>query len=184
MTSRVEVTFRCVRPGPFAVEQSNSPDNIKHGISTSSHVDTHQPADLQGSLQLSSPSLLRPRPSPYHVGSLQVPFSESPGYDSLARRFSSYPSPLKLSALGSWQKATDSSEYVDIRDLQSISDPELNNDDVLIGYLYGAGRRAMVPCVVSYGNKAYWVHFLVGTGAPATFLSEKVHTPTDVESYA
>ena len=165
--------------------------------------------------------LLRPRPSAYHVGSLQVPFSESPSYDGLARRFSSYPSPLKLSAPGSWQKATDSSGYVDIHDIQSISDLELNNYDVLImdlnetalrtevskvfsidylakateddakrevdiinGYLYGAGRRAMVPCVVSYGNKAYWVHFLVDTSAPATFLSEKVHTPTDAESYA
>jgi hypothetical protein len=119
----------------------------------------------------------------------------------------------------SWQKATDSREYVDIHDLGNISDLELNNYDVLItdmnektlrteiskvfgidylakateddvkrevdvinGYLYGDGRRAMVPCVVSNGNKACWVHFIVETGAPGTFLSEKVNTPTYIES--
>ena len=151
-----------------------------------------------------------------HVGSLQAPFS---GYDTLARPFSSYPNPLKLSALGSWQKATDSSEYIDIHDLRSISGLALNGYDVLItdisentlrteisksfgidylakatehdakreidtidGYLYGEGYRAMVPCVVSSRNKAYWVHFFVDTGAPATFLSEKVNAPTYAES--
>jgi hypothetical protein len=71
---------------------------------------------------------LRPFSSNY-VSSLQAPFS---GYNTLARRFSSYPSPLKLSALGSWQKATDSSEYVDIHDLHNIPGLELNNYDVLI----------------------------------------------------
>jgi hypothetical protein len=170
---------------------------------------------------LRHPLLRPPRPSPYHVGSLQVPFSESPSYDGLARRFSSYPNPVNLSALSSWQKAADSCGYVDIHDICDVSDLELNNYDVLVtdinkktlrteaskvfgidylakateddakrevdvitGYLYGEGRRAMVPCVVSNGNKAYWVHFLVGTSAPATFLSEKVHTPTDAENYA
>ena len=54
--------------------------------------------------------------------------------------------------------------------------------DAINGYLYGEGRRAMVPCVVSNGNKAYWVHFLVDTGAPVTFLSEKVNAPTYAES--
>jgi hypothetical protein len=54
--------------------------------------------------------------------------------------------------------------------------------DAINGYLYGDGRRAMVPCVVSNGNKAYWVHFLVRTGAPATFLSKKVNAPTYAES--
>ena len=149
---------------------------------------------------------LRPSSS-NHVGSLQAPFS---GYDT--RRFSSYPSPLKLSALVSRQKATDSSEYVDIHDLRSISGLELYNYDVLItdvnenalrtdvskffgidylakateddvkrkvdvinGFLYGEGRRAMVPFVVNRGDHAYWVHFIVDTGAPVTFLSEKVN---------
>ena len=151
-----------------------------------------------------------------HVGSLPAPFS---GYGTLARPFSSCSDPLKLSALGSWQKATDSSEYVDIHDLQSISGLALNGYDILItdinentlrteiskgfgidylakatehdakreidaidGYLYGEGYRAMVPCVASSRNKAYWVHFLVDTSAPATFLSEKVNASTYAES--
>jgi hypothetical protein len=151
-----------------------------------------------------------------HVGSLQAPISR---YDALAQRFSSYPKPLNLFALPSWQKATGSREHVDIHDLSNISDLELNNYDVLVtginektlrteiskvfgidylakatgdevkrevdvinGYLYGDGLCAMVPCVVSNDNKAYWVHFLVDTGAPGTFLSEKVNTPTYIES--
>jgi hypothetical protein len=150
------------------------------------------------------------------AGSLQAPCS---GYDALARCFSAYPKPVNLFALKSWQKATNSSEYVDIHELRDISNLELNNYDVLItdvtektlrteiskvfgidylakateedakrevdainGCLYGDGRRAMVPCVVSNGNKAYWVHFFVDTGAPTTFLSEKVNAPTFAES--
>ena len=74
--------------------------------------------------------LRRPlRPFSNHVGSLQAPFS---GYDTLTRRSSSHPGPLKLSALGSWQKTTDSSEYVDIHDLYNTSELELDNYDVLI----------------------------------------------------
>ena len=163
----------------------------------------------------------RPTPRPFssnYVGSLQATFS---GYDTLARRFSSYPQPLNLFALPSWQKATDYKEYVDIHDLSDISDLELSNYDVLItdlnektlrseiskvfgidylakateddakrevdainGYLYGDGRRPMVPCVVSNGNKAYWVHFLVGTGAPGTFVSKKVNAPAMQRVYS
>jgi hypothetical protein len=118
-----------------------------------------------------------------HVGSLQALIS---GYDTLARRSSSYPKPLNLFALPSWQKATGSREYVDIHDLSNIDNLRLNNYDVLVtginektlrteiskvfgidylakaarddvkrevdvinGYLYGDGRCAMVPCVVS-----------------------------------
>jgi hypothetical protein len=151
-----------------------------------------------------------------HAGSLQAPFF---GYDTLARRFSSYPKPLNLFAVPSWQKATNSSEYVDIHELHDIIDlgpinyddpiPDINEKtlrteisqvfgidylakateddakreiDAIEGYLYGDGRRAMVPCVVGHGNKAYWVHFIVATGAPATFLSEKVNAPTHAES--
>ena len=156
------------------------------------------------------------RPFSNHLGSLQAPIS---GYDTLARRFSAYPSLLKLSAQGSWQKVTDSSEYVDIHDLYNISELELDNYDVLIkdinedtlrtdiskafgiayltkateddvkrkidainGYLYGEGRRAIVPCDVNNGDKAYWVYFLVDAGAPVSFLSEKVNAPTYAES--
>ncbi|KIX03490.1 uncharacterized protein Z518_07043 [Rhinocladiella mackenziei CBS 650.93] len=47
--------------------------------------------------------------------------------------------------------------------------------DIVSGYLYGEARRAMVPCVVHNGenDEGYWVHFLVDTGSPATFLSKK-----------
>jgi len=54
--------------------------------------------------------------------------------------------------------------------------------DVMNGYLYGEGRHAMFPCVVSNGNKAYWVHFIVDIGAPTTFLSKKVNAPTYAQS--
>ncbi|KIW99678.1 uncharacterized protein Z518_11091 [Rhinocladiella mackenziei CBS 650.93] len=50
--------------------------------------------------------------------------------------------------------------------------------DAVDGYWYGRARRAMVPSVVSNGDgdgkKAYWVHFIVDTDAPSTFLSEGV----------
>jgi hypothetical protein len=48
--------------------------------------------------------------------------------------------------------------------------------DVVDGYLYGEGRLAMVPLVVSNRSKAYWVYFIVDGGAPATYLSKKVST--------
>lgn len=56
--------------------------------------------------------------------------------------------------------------------------------DVTDGYLYGDGRRAMAPCVVHNGenDKAYWVHFFVDPGSPATFLSEKVNFLACTES--
>jgi len=56
--------------------------------------------------------------------------------------------------------------------------------DVISGYLYGDGRRPMVPCVVSNADKAYWVHFIVDTGSPATFLSEKVCNALDLRTDA
>jgi hypothetical protein len=65
---------------------------------------------------------------------------------------------------------------------KATEDDARRDIDAINGYLYGEGRRAMVPCVVSNGNKAHWVHFVVGTCAPATFLSEKVHGSTYAES--
>jgi hypothetical protein len=59
---------------------------------------------------------------------LQVPFSESPSYDGLARHFSSYPNPVNLFALSIWQKTADSSEYVDIHDIYDIGNLELITD--------------------------------------------------------
>jgi hypothetical protein len=53
--------------------------------------------------------------------------------------------------------------------------------DTIDGYLYGEGRRAMVPCVIRNGDKAYWVHFLVGNGSPWTFVSENVNNLTYTE---
>jgi hypothetical protein len=75
------------------------------------------------------------------------------------------------------------SRYFGIDYLAKATEDDARRDiDAINGYLYGEGRRAMVPCVVSNGNKAHWVHFVVGTCAPATFLSEKVHGPTYAES--
>jgi hypothetical protein len=53
--------------------------------------------------------------------------------------------------------------------------------DTIDGYLYGEARRAMVPCVVGNGDKAYWVHFIVDTLSPWTFVSEKVNNLTYTE---
>jgi len=53
--------------------------------------------------------------------------------------------------------------------------------DAIDGYLYGNTLRSMVPCVVTNGVKPYWVHFLVSTGAPVAYPSEKVNTPTYIE---
>ena len=67
---------------------------------------------------------------------------------------------------------------------EATEDDAMREVDAIDGYLYGDGRRAMVPCVVSNGDgdKAYWVHFLVSTGSPATFISKKVNAPTYAES--
>ncbi|KAN0075104.1 hypothetical protein V8E54_007715, partial [Elaphomyces granulatus] len=123
--------------------------------------------------------------------------SGPPSYDTLARRFSSYPAPVNLFSVRSWQKAKLSNKYVDIHELRDMSELEPKAFDALVsdvnektlqtevskvfgidylvkanGYLYGEGRRAMVPCVIRNGDKAYWVHFLVGNGSPWTFVSE------------
>jgi hypothetical protein len=42
---------------------------------------------------------------------------------------------------------------------KATEDDARRDIDAINGYLYGEGRRAMVPCVVSNGNKAHWVHF-------------------------
>jgi hypothetical protein len=70
--------------------------------------------------------------SSHHKRSMEVPFSGPPSYDTLARRFSSYPTPVNLYALQSWQKVKGPSEYVDIHELRDISDLDPKAFDVLI----------------------------------------------------
>jgi hypothetical protein len=96
------------------------------------HVDTHQPADLQVPLQSSSLSS-SPSSSPCYSSLLLKPCRQLiSGYDTLARRSSSYPKPLNLFALPSWQGATGSREYVDLHDLSNIDNLRPNNYDVLV----------------------------------------------------
>jgi len=53
--------------------------------------------------------------------------------------------------------------------------------DELYGYLY-ARRRLIVPCVISNGKMAYWVHCIVVPGDRDNYLSKKVNAPTYAEN--
>ena len=60
---------------------------------------------------------------------MQVPFSGPPTYDTVARRFSSYPNPLAFFAGKRQEEARDRGEFVDIHD---IGGPDPKDFDVLI----------------------------------------------------
>lgn len=45
-------------------------------------------------------------------------------------------------------------------------------------FIYGSRDRLIFPCVVSIGDDARWVFFIVDTGAPFTYLSCQVSTLT------
>jgi hypothetical protein len=76
---------------------------------------------------------------------------------------------------------TEISRVLGIDYLAKATDDANRDVDAINGYLYGDARRPLVPCVVSNANKAYWVHFIVDTGSPATFLSKTVNAPTYAE---
>lgn len=85
---------------------------------------------------LYSPLLRTPLRSPLHyhfrltsTRAIQVPFSGPPTYDTVARRFSSYPNPLAFYAQKRQEDARDRGEFVDIHDIGGI-DPK--DFDVLI----------------------------------------------------
>jgi len=42
------------------------------------------------------------------------------------------------------------------------------------GFAYGQKFRLIVPCVLGIEDKARWVFFIVGSGAPLTFISTQV----------
>jgi hypothetical protein len=54
---------------------------------------------------------------------MSVPFSGPPTYDTIARRFSSYPNPLAFFVHKRQQEARDCGEFIDIRDVGGV-DPK------------------------------------------------------------
>ncbi|KIX01840.1 uncharacterized protein Z518_09567 [Rhinocladiella mackenziei CBS 650.93] len=64
------------------------------------------------------------------------------------RPFSSYPNPVNLFAVGSWEKAARSGEYVDVHDLNEITDLEVNNYDVPIADLNDQKLRTEISKVL------------------------------------
>jgi hypothetical protein len=137
------------------------------------------------------------RPLRRPTGSVQAPFS---GYDTLTQHFSPKATDsngyvdihdldnagdlelnnydVRITDINERTLRTEISKALGIDYLAKATEADAKREiDAISGYLYGEGHRAMVPCVVSNGNKAYWVHFLVDTGAPITFLSEKVNPP-------
>jgi hypothetical protein len=52
------------------------------------------------------------------------------------------------------------------------------------GYISGRNIRTMFPCVVTHGDKAPWVFFIVVTGSPLTYLSEQVRVLLSIERMA
>ena len=143
---------------------------------------------------------------------MQVPFSGPPTYDTVARRFSSYPNPLGFFARKHQEEARDRGEFVDIHDIGGIDPKDFDvlitdidnkklrsevaevvgiqylakateaeaNKVVDIGhaYIFGHNSCTIFPCVVSYAGKSHWVFFIVDSGAPLTYLSAEVSTPT------
>lgn len=71
------------------------------------------------------------------------------------------------------------SDLVGIPYLREATKDEANNK-VQIGhcFIYGRNLRTIFPCVVSYRDKAYWVFFIVSSGAPLTYLSASVSIHT------
>ena len=48
------------------------------------------------------------------------------------------------------------------------------------GYIRGLNARAIVPFIVGHGDEARWVFFILGSGAPLTYLSDQVSGRNDM----
>jgi hypothetical protein len=49
-----------------------------------------------------------------------------------------------------------------------------NMPDKIYGFMYGRKFRMILPCLFGIGDKARWVFFIVGGGAPLTYISSQV----------
>ena len=112
------------------------------------------------------------------------------GYDTLAQRFSSYSKPLSLTDhhglghLGFTEEIVEA-EFSWIFGIEHLArateDDAERKVDELYGYLY-AGRRLIVPCVISNGKMACWVYCIVDPKAHSNYLSAKVNASTFAEN--
>jgi hypothetical protein len=42
------------------------------------------------------------------------------------------------------------------------------------GFVYGRKFRLILPCILSIDEKAHWIHFIVDSAAPLTYISKHV----------
>ena len=116
------------------------------------------------------------------------------GYDTLAQRFSSYSEPLNLAdirgpepigpvRLRERELEHEISWIFDIGYLaRATEDDAKRKVDTLYGYLYARKRYVIVPCVISNGEMACWVHCVLTSGIRGNYLSKKVNAPTYAEN--
>lgn len=126
-----------------------------------------------------------------HVGRLQASIS---GYDTLAQRFSSYSKPLSFTDIEGFdhpgnmgpterEMETEISWIFGIEYLARATEDDAERKvDELYGYLCTWRRRLIVPCVISNGKMACWVHCIVIPGAHRYCLSKKANAPTYAEN--
>jgi hypothetical protein len=67
------------------------------------------------------------------------------------------------------------SELVGIPYLKEATKDEADKvAEEIRGFTYGFRRHQILPCVVSIGDMARWVFFIVDSGAPTTYISTQV----------
>jgi hypothetical protein len=97
---------------------------------------------------------------------VQVPFSGPPTYDTVARRFSSYPNPLAFFVHKRQQEARDRGEFIDIHDVGGMNS---NDYDVLITDIDNKKMRSEI-------SEAVGIQYLVkATEADANKVVEVGH---------
>jgi hypothetical protein len=131
------------------------------------------------------------RPPQIMSAASQPPIS---GYDALAQRFSSYSKPpdyTDIQRLGhnynvgptEREMETEISWIFGIEYLARATEDDAERKvDKLYGYMNTERRRLIVPCVISNGKMACWVHCIVIPGAYGNYLSGKVNAPTYAEN--
>jgi hypothetical protein len=131
------------------------------------------------------------RPPQIMSAACKAPIS---GYDTLAQRFSSYSKPLSFTDMQGFdhdsnvgpterEMETEISWIFGIEYLARATEDDAERKiDELYGHLDNGRRRLIVPCVISNGKMACWVHCIVIPGAHGNYLSKKVNAPIYAEN--
>jgi hypothetical protein len=133
-----------------------------------------------------------------HLHNESSPFSGPPSHATLARRFSaSNSNSRRFFAQKAGKEAIEWSKFPDYDVLSTDAYDDMIHSEIsklvgipylkeatkdeadnvvreLDGFIYGQKIRMIFPCVLSVGDKARWVFFLVHSGSPLTYISAEV----------